>query len=628
MNLKRVISIGTAVVLLVSVTTIRSTYATEYNKNNDQESNIEYSIGDNQGLVSYESAEVSRKSEVVYARLSAAGAVSGIYVVNHFEVAKGGGITDYGSYHSLKNLTNNSPITMEGDVISILGEEGDFYYQGNIDGKDLPWIIEIAYELNGSKISPQDLAGKSGELDIQINIKGNDKVEPVFYENYMLQISLTLPTDKCNSINAPEATFAEAGNNTMLSFTVLPDTEADFSVTSKVTDFEMRGIEISAIPFSMSIDMPDTDGMLKDLEKLPEAIKELRDGVGELEKGTIELKKGAESIRDGSDEFNQGLSELSNNSSGITGASAQIKDALAMISSSISSSTSKVELSTLTQLPLVLNELSLGLKGISDGLSELKDGYLVAYMALDNAILSVPDTYISKDQMDTLFQDANDEQLALLDQLYTSYMAGQSVKGTYAQVKQAFASVAPALDNVTASLETMTDALDEMSSSMGSALSNMDINTQFTQLAQGLAELAENYTQFHDGLLEYLSGVGTLSAGYQQFNSGVSDFVNGVASVQDGVSELYDGTNTMNNEISTLPDQLQKEMDRLMKKYDKSDFETTSFVSQKNTNTTLVQFVLKCENIELPEDIKTAASEDQKETVMDRFLALFKRKND
>ncbi len=617
MKLKRVISIGMAVALLLSAITIHSTYATENNNGNNQAP-----------VVSQNAAEVSNKSEVVYAKLSASGTINAVYVVNHYKVVKGGTITDYGSYGSVKNLSDSNTITLAGDKISFQAEEGDFYYQGNMKDKDLPWNIEINYELNDREVSPQDIAGKSGNLVVRIKTKRNDKIDSVFFENYMLQISLTLPSDRCSNIDAPAATIAEAGNNTLLAFTVLPDTETEFKLAAKVTDFRMSGIEISAMPFSMNIEIPDTGGMLKDLEKLPEAIDELNDGVGELAKGTTELKKGAESLRSGSGEIDFGLSELSKNSSEITGASAKMKDALSTISTSISGSASEADLSSLTQLPTVLNELSLGLKGISDGLTELKDGYSMAYVALDGVIQGIPDTSITKDQVDHLFQDANDDQLAMLNQLYASYMAGQAVKGTYAQVKQAFDSVSPTLENVTANIDKITRALDGMSSSIRSSLSGMDLNKQLTQLSQGLTELARNYMQFDKGLQEYMKGVATLSDGYQQFDSGLSDFTRGVSDMNNGVSELYDGTNAMNHEISTLPEQMQKKIGTLMEEYVGSDFEAASFVSPKNIDTGLVQFVLKGEDIKLPEDNNTTeTSEDKNETVMDRFLALFKRDN-
>jgi hypothetical protein len=83
----------------------------------------------------------------------------------------------------------------------------------------------------------------------------------------------------------------------------------------------------------------------------------------------------------------------------------------------------------------------------------------------------------------------------------------------------------------------------------------------------------------------------------------------------------------MNKEISKLPDQMQKEIDTLTQDYTGSDFEATSFVSSKNTNTGLVQFVMKCEEIKLPKEGNetTGDTDEEKETVIDRFLALFRR---
>jgi uncharacterized phage infection (PIP) family protein YhgE len=197
-------------------------------------------------------------------------------------------------------------------------------------------------------------------------------------------------------------------------------------------------------------------------------------------------------------------------------------------------------------------------------------------------------------------------------------------------VKQAFASVAPTLENVTVNIDKMAGALDEMSNKIGSSMSDTDITAQLTQLSEGLTELANNYSQFDTGLKKYMTGVATLSSGYQQFDSGLTDFVIGVADMNSGVSELYDGTNTMNKEISKLPDQMQKEIDTLTKDYTGSEFEATSFVSSKNTSTGLVQFVMKCEEIKLPEEDNTTAgnTEEEKETVIDRFLALFKREKE
>lgn len=330
-------------------------------------------------------AEVKNKNEVVYAKLAADGNIDAVYVINHFEVEKGGSITDYGDYESVQNLTESEPIIQNANAVSFQAQEGNFYYQGNRKARDLPWVVEISYELDGAGILPQDLAGKSGELGIHIQTKQNPTVDPAFFTHYMMQITLTLASDKSRNISAPGAAVAYAGNNMILSYTVMPKKNADFKVKADVKDFTMSGIELSAVPFSMSLELPDMDGMLEDLNKLPEAIADLNDGVGKLSEGTNALKKGADGLKDGSLEFKNGLSELKKNSSQITSASSQIKEALTTISAALKDSDG-ADMGDLTQLPPGLKELSQGLKGISGGLNDLKDGYALAYSALDTTM--------------------------------------------------------------------------------------------------------------------------------------------------------------------------------------------------------------------------------------------------
>src|SRR5690625_6750453 len=86
-----------------------------------------------------------------------------MYVVNSFAIEKHGTLIDYGNYEDLRNLTNLEPIEKSGERITVTAEEDDFYYQGNLQTKDIPWHIDITYYLDGEEISASDLAGQSGK---------------------------------------------------------------------------------------------------------------------------------------------------------------------------------------------------------------------------------------------------------------------------------------------------------------------------------------------------------------------------------------------------------------------------------------------------------------------------------
>ena len=574
-------------------------------------------------------AEVKGKDEVIYALLTSDGSVRSMYAVNHFAIAETGSITDYGDYTSVKNLTDTTPMAHNGDIVTVQTHVENFYYQGSMTTTELPWVFDIGYSLDGVKTVPQELAGKSGKFELHITTKQNTAVKPAFYESYMLQISITLDTEKYSDIKASGATVASAGKNKIIVYTVMPGKDADISLNATVRDLTMTGIDISAMPFSMNMALPDTDSMINDFTELSDAISDLNDGVGELADGVTELKTGAGKLTNGSSDIKTGLSELRDNSGQLIQASSQIGDALTQIASALNGSSGEMDLGDLAQLPQGLSQLADGLNAISDGLMELKNGFTSAYAALGGTIQEIPDATVSQEQITTLYAQTDPSQHGLLDQLIASYTAGQTVKGTYNQVKGAFDAVGPTIDTLSSSIDTISAALNDMSGKIGDALSGMDMMEQLAQLSAGLSALDRNYAAFHNGLRGYMNGVGEMSSGYADFHNGLSSLRNGIGELYDGVVELHDGTTKLSDETAKIPDTIQAEIDDMLDEYTGSDFEPISFTSSKNEYTDLVQFVLKCDGIEKPEEMESVEVGTRNETFWDRLIALFtgKRKD-
>src|SRR5699024_11756274 len=123
-------------------------------------------------------------------------------------------------------------------------DDDEFYYQGYLDDHPLPWDIDITYLLDGKKANPDELAGKSGSLEIQIETSANEEVDDTFFEYYMLQISLTLYPELFSDIQAPDVTNAKEGKDTNVTLTLIPEQEEEFIISSEVIDMEMYSIEI------------------------------------------------------------------------------------------------------------------------------------------------------------------------------------------------------------------------------------------------------------------------------------------------------------------------------------------------------------------------------------------------
>jgi X-X-X-Leu-X-X-Gly heptad repeat protein len=143
------------------------------------------------------------------------------------------------------------------------------------------------------------------------------------------------------------------------------------------------------------------------------------------------------------------------------------------------------------------------------------------------------------------------------------------------------------------------------------------------QLKDGLSRLSSNYNQFHAGLDKYTSGVEHLSDGYGEIDAGIQSLTGGIGKLNTGTEDLYEGTSELNDAVADLPDTIQIEIDEMVKPYDKSDFVPISFVSNKNTSVTTVQFVLKTPSIELPEMLESAVTTPVKLTFWQKLLKLF-----
>ncbi|GLB59907.1 YhgE/Pip domain-containing protein [Cytobacillus sp. NCCP-133] len=565
--------------------------------------------------------KLTSKDEVVYATLKADGELDNVYVVNTLDVAKAGEILDYGVYSSVKNLTDLSEISQEGQTIGIDAPEGKFYYQGNLnDDSELPWDIDISYRLNGEPVDPLDLAGKTGHVEIGIQTVANENIDAVFYENYLLQVSLMLP-NKYSNIEANGGMIANAGKNKQITFTVMPAQDERLSVEADAEDFEFNGIEIAAVPSTLPIDTSEMGNMTDDMSALSNAIKELKNGAADLKKGAAQLNDGAASLREGSQNYKDGINQVNGSSTQVVNASRSIGEALERISGSLSGNSADMDLMSLSELPNALTQLANGLTETADGLSALRENYTAAYRVLDGAMNEIPAQQITEEEISELYKSGADSNV--LDKLVESYSAAQKVKGTYSNVKKAFDAVEPSLTQISDSVRGMSGTLTSIANELSESMKEMDVSA-LGELQKGLTSLSSNYSQFHSGLVSYTEGVGQLSSSYNKLHSGITELSGGTSELEKGLGELQNGTDKLHEETKDLPAQMQKKINEMVQEYDKSDFKPVSFVSSKNETVSSVQFVIKTESIEKEEQVTKKEKPVKEKGFWDLLLDLFR----
>ena len=170
--------------------------------------------------VSSSSTGAYKKNQVVYVKEDGDGNKTGVYVVNGFSAAKDTVVQDAGTYESVTNLTSTESLTNIDGTVQIEGAGvQDAAYQGDLStSTELPWTVDVSYQLDGKEIGAKDLAGKSGKLVMELTISPNSAYSGTgdYTNNYLVQAVGQLKNSEVHQIEAADATMAANGSNTQL----------------------------------------------------------------------------------------------------------------------------------------------------------------------------------------------------------------------------------------------------------------------------------------------------------------------------------------------------------------------------------------------------------------------------
>lgn len=250
-------------------------------------------------------AEEGYKEETIYGILEGDGTVKEIVVVNGLH----GLYKDYGNYESIENLTNLQDIAYQNQSISLDESQEDFYYSGVLKEVSLPWVFDFTYQLDGQTLDLSDLAGKSGYLEIVLNIEDSGLYDD-FFNQYALQVALSLPADRVSNLQAPGATLVDAAGKKQLAFVVLPGQEKTLKISADVINFEMDAMTLNGVKMVFDMDV-DTSELTEELSQLSDAINQLDEGALELSTGLTQLSEGLNTYSSGLRAYADGVNAFS-----------------------------------------------------------------------------------------------------------------------------------------------------------------------------------------------------------------------------------------------------------------------------------------------------------------------------
>ncbi len=622
------------------------------------------------------------KDEVIYMNLDSSGALSKTYVVNVFNTD--GEIEDYGNYDKVKNLTDMSKINIDNDKLTIKTKAKRFYYQGDLDSIQMPWRISIKYYLDGEQVEGSDLAGKSGQVKIIIDIKQNAEGDEDIYKNFSLQVSLGAYSDKISELKFEGSNAAYAGGKTTLNYIVLPKEEKTIELEFKANDLEMDPIRFVAVPFKLDFDfeMPEIEDPAKKVDELKNGVSDLTSASSRLKSGASDLSKGLSGLSKGSSKFNDAMGLLSSNADQLTSASGDILSGLVQLKNGLDSGnmgdlsefqklidgSSKID-GAITQLLKGLNLYANAFKKFKSetNFSPLIAGNEQLKQALEQQLLvfeGIPDTALTPEQQATKAQLLAQVELINRTLIVLKYkdvanenkLMSETINGIITGLEQQLQN--PNLpENVVNEINAKIVLLQKQAEifmnnekailARDTFINTMESNIKpiiggLTQLSQkykkfdagikqipvkmkkqleglkelknAVSELVNGYSKFDDGLGEFIAGQSKLMANYSKIDNGIFESMKGANLLSTGANMMNSGMNTLDNGLSEFNiTEIENKIKDAADKYKFEDYKIKSFVSDKNTDVKIQQFIIATPAIE--KKVEKKAEEQKQENL-------------
>ncbi|EPY2274866.1 hypothetical protein ACXAUS_003781 [Clostridium sporogenes] len=546
-------------------------------------------------------ADAIKKDESVYVTLNQNGVIKEKIVSDWLHSENAGiSIKDKSELTGIKNIKGNEKPEISGDKVTWKSDKKDIFYQGKTD-KKLPIETDIVYKLNGKEIKPQELAGKSGKVTINIKIKNTDahKVtvngkERTIYTPFAVASVVNLPIDKFTNVEVSEGEIISDGNNQAITFVTVPGLKESLNVDENILDIDLKDeIEITAdakdfelapIMMTATTKVPEMDKIEKSdkIDELQNGINDIKDATSKLEDGSSKLADGASELAKGLDTLSLGSNKLAENMNKFDGAIAQLSGGAGSLTGGIKQYTSAVNAAKngtsklnagMAQVSKGANDLGKGSVGYStgakqfakssneyaDGATKLAETVKSKSGELANGANSLQD---GSTKLEAGAKDINNNVAKingglenLVKNTETIKAGSQNLVGamdqginTASQLKGAKQSEIEGINFALANMESLREVANSIENSEQKSAMLAKINSEIETL-QGMKNSS---SQIIGGLSKLEGGLGEAKTGAENLNGGIAKVQQGQNELYEGSQKLYNGTNDLSNGMSNL----------------------------------------------------------------------------
>lgn len=189
--------------------------------------------------------------------------------------------------------------------------------------KELPLEAKITYKLNGTEIKPEELAGRSGKVTVNIeyinksskyvNVNGRSEL---MYTPFVVAVGTIINNKNNTNIKVTNGKVIENSGKSIVCGVLLPGMEeslklsnnltaveipSNIEITMDTTNFEMGNIMCYASPKVLdgTIDWNKFNNLFESTNLLQQSSNQIEEGAKKLHDGTIQLKEGTETLSNG-----------------------------------------------------------------------------------------------------------------------------------------------------------------------------------------------------------------------------------------------------------------------------------------------------------------------------------------
>ena len=550
-----------------------------------------------------------RNTETVQVLMDASGKIDAQRIYDQLEL-RGKGSVDISNPVSTKGLRN-----LDGfggfDV-----RDGAIRVKSDVDGtkkfrsvsdytEKLPVEVKVSYLLDGKKVEPGDVVGRSGDLEVTYEVrnvtgqtedvsfpdgKGDVQSRPNSVVVPMVGSLTTVLPSNFTRVQSAEANAAGDGRGgTQLSFTMtlfppIGSDRATFGYTARISDGVVPDASISVLPVN-PLESPSFKGgaasyaggaqsgadLTAGATEIDANLLKIRDGAADLVAGILQLKDGADQLSAGlNDDAAPGASKLAAGAGELDAGASKLRAG----TGDLSAGADKLNAGA-TTLSEGLEEASAGGPALLEGVASLQAG---AQKIDDGLIALQSGVTAGGDEFKTTFAGSVDAGTAavadglilsvggVLDQLNQLVQASSATpleKGTFAATVNGVPGTPGAKDQLSAGIRGaltgqlasqlktgVNDGVDQIvtgvSGGVGTPTSTVPgPKGPGPSLRNGVGQVIAGLAKLQTEGGKLATGLDQLSAGANQLEAGTGELSSGAGQLNAGAGDLKSGTSQL-----------------------------------------------------------------------------------